>query len=126
MSPPVVLDAGALIALGRRDRAMLAIVAVIVRDKIPTYVPAGVVAQVWRGEARQHGIAVLLRSDAIRVCPLDHETAREIGVLLGRTKASDVTDAHVALLAASARGKVYTSDPGDIAAIDPSLHIEAV
>ena len=126
MTRAVVLDAGALIALDRKDRAMLAVVSVIVRDKIPTYVPAGVVAQVWRGDARQDGIATLLTSDAIRIAPLDGQAAHRIGILLGRTGNSDVTDAHVALLAAKTGGVVYTSDPTDIAAIDPSLAIETV
>ena len=126
MSRAVVLDAGALIALDRRDRAMLARVAVIVRDKIPTYVPAGVVAQVWRGSPGQHDIATLLKSEAVKVTPLDDTVARQVGVLLGRTGTADVTDGHVALLAESVGGKVYTPDPGDIAAINPTLDIETV
>jgi len=123
---PVVFDAGALIALARRDREMLAAVAVIVSHKIPAYVPAGVIAQVWRGDPRQHDIAVLLKSDAVRVVALDETAAKQVGVLLGRTGTSDVTDGHVALVADNAGGTVYTSDPGDIAAINPALDIETV
>jgi len=121
-----ILDAGALIALERGDRRVTALAAVIARDQIPAFVPAGVVAQVWRGTARQHAIARLLATDAIRVDPLDDATARAVGVLLGTSGTSDVVDGHVAWLARRTRGTVYTSDVGDIERIDPALHVVRV
>ena len=122
-----VLDAGALIGLEKGDKRMVALVEVIVKYRVPAYVPAGVVAQVWRGTARQHHTAVLLRSEAVRVMPLDADTAKQVGLLLGATGQSDVTDAHVAYLTASlGNAVVYTSDVEDIAGINPTLDVVAV
>ena len=122
----VVLDAGALIALERGDRRMTALAAVIARDKIPAFVPAGVVAQVWRGSARQHDLGRLLATGVVRVEAMDESTAKAVGALLGVSRTSDVVDGHVALLGLRTRGKVYTSDEYDIARIDSTLDIVPV
>jgi predicted nucleic acid-binding protein len=121
-----VLDSGALIALERRDRRMVALADEIVRNRVSAYVPAGVVAQVWRGSPRQHAIARLLQADAVRIDPLDDELAFRIGARLAATGSSDVVDGHVALLARRTGGKVLTSDPDDIRALDLDLTIEVV
>lgn len=65
----VVLDAGALIALERRDTRMLALADELYAARRTGYVPAGVVAQTWRGSARQHAMVRLLRAGAVRVDP---------------------------------------------------------
>ena len=122
-----MLDSGALIALERNDERMVAVIDEVYLRNIPTYIPAGVVAQVWRGDPRQHPIAKLLKSKLITVATLDDETARRVGLLLGKAGASDVTDGHVALLASSlGNAVVYTSDPNDIRAIDPRLKLVSV
>lgn len=125
MSTPV-LDTGALIGLERRDPRMVALADEIVRSQIPAFVPAGVVAQSWRGSSRQHAVARLLRAKAVRIDPLDDKTAFQVGVRLGATGSDDAVDGHVALLAARVRGVVYTSDPTDIRALDPTLSIVSV
>lgn len=117
----LVLDAGALIALERRDGRMLALADELHRDRRTVFVPSGVVAQVWRDSARQHGVTRLIRAKAVRVDPLTDEVAFALGALLGRTGASDVVDAHVAHLARRLRATVITSDPDGIAALDPTL-----
>ncbi|MDR1711216.1 MAG: hypothetical protein LBR58_05100 [Propionibacteriaceae bacterium] len=122
----VVFDAGALIALERRDQRMLALLAEIGDSEIACYIPAGVLAQVWRGTPKQAPISRLLKTQAVKVAPLDQAEAFRVGQLLGRTGCSDVTDAHVALIARPLGALVVTSDPGDIAAIDPSLRIQTV
>ncbi|MDR0482380.1 MAG: PIN domain-containing protein [Cellulomonadaceae bacterium] len=123
----VVLDAGALIALESHDRRMAALVEAIVTYRVPTFVPASVVAQTWRGGPRQHHISRLLKSRALRVMPLDDETARRIGLLLGATGTADVVDAHVADLAAYVgHATVYTSDPSDIRILNPHLTVKRV
>jgi len=122
----VVLDTGALIELERRDSRMIALIITVTRDEIPTFIPAGVVAQVWRGSARQHNIARLLATDAVHVDPLDEGTAKAVGALLGASGTSDVVDGHVALLARRTHGTVYTSDEGDLRRIDPTLDIVAI
>jgi hypothetical protein len=125
MTTPV-LDAGALIGIERRKPRMLALLDEIMREEIPTYVPAGVVAQVWRGSPCCHDIARLLNTKTVRVEPLDDRTARQVGLVLDDAGARDVVDGHVALLTRRVRGTVYTSDPGDLATIDHTLDIVTV
>ncbi|MDR0782532.1 MAG: hypothetical protein LBE83_02065 [Propionibacteriaceae bacterium] len=120
---PAILDAGALIALERRDPRLVALAMVITRDEIPALVPAGVVAQVWRGSPRQHSLARLLTTEAVRVDPLDEETAKAVGILLSASGTSDIVDGHVALLGRRTRGRIYTTDEQDIRQIDPTLDI---
>lgn len=121
-----VLDAGALIALGRRDGRMLALADELLHARTACHVPAGVVAQIWRATPRQHAVARLLRSSFLRIDALTDATAYRIGAFLAATGTSDVIDAHVALLARQLDATVVTSDPGDIAVLDPALRIVMV
>ncbi len=123
---PVVFDTGALIALERRHRPMLALADTLVRHRRNAYVPAGVVAQYWRASPRQHSVARLLRRDAVAVDPMSEQVAFAVGALLARTGTSDVVDGHVVLLARRLRATVITSDPTDIAALDPTLTLIVV
>lgn len=122
----VVFDAGALIALERRDSRVLALLSEIAAAEITVYLPAGVLAQVWRGTPRQALLSRLLKARAVKVVPLDQAEALRVGLLLARAGASDVTDAHVALVAKPLGALVVTSDPGDIAAMDVGLRIQAI
>ncbi|HEX6194841.1 MAG TPA: hypothetical protein VFZ37_02960 [Jiangellaceae bacterium] len=90
------------------------------------HVAAGVVAQVWRGDARQHNVARVLKTRAVRVHALNDAVAFDLGRLLAVTGASDVIDAHVASLGQATGGVVLTSDPDDIRAINPDLTIVCV
>lgn len=123
---PLVLDAGALIALERRDRRMLALLQQVVVTRVSAHVPAGVVAQVWRGMPRQHAVVRLLRAKALRVHPLDETVAYRVGLLLAAASASDVVDGHVALLGRSLNATVVTSDPDDLRQLDANLHVVQV
>ncbi len=120
---PMVFDAGALIALERRDSRMLALADELHRMRRVAHLPAGVVAQVWRGSARQHAVARLLRSKAMRVHPLSEELGYRLGLLLARSGTSDIVDAHVALLGRQLGATVLTSDPDDLAAVDSALRL---
>jgi len=123
----LVFDTGALIALERRDKRIASIVETAVEEKIRIVVPAGVLAQAWRGTPRQHAIGQLLKSKAVTVAPLDEVSARRVGLLLAQSNTADVTDAHVVLLAHSLGNSiVFTSDPTDIAKIDPHLRLVTV
>jgi predicted nucleic acid-binding protein len=122
----VVLDAGAMIALERRDTRMLALVDELHGARRTGYVPAGVVAQTWRGSARQHAIVRLLRAGAVRVDPLSEDVAYRLGLLLANSGTSDIIDAHVALLARRLHAKVLTSNPDDLTALDPTLTLVTV
>ncbi len=86
-------------------------------------VPAGAVAQAWRGGPRQARLARLLADPDVDVPALDDLTARAVGLLSGRTGHTDVIDVHVALHARQSRHAVATSDPEDLRAVDPSLMI---
>jgi hypothetical protein len=68
----------------------------------------------------------LLRTGVIRAEPLSEEVALRVGLLLAATGTSDVIDGHVALIARKVRGTVVTSDPEDIARLDPSLDLVRV
>jgi hypothetical protein len=121
-----VFDAGALIALEKRDARVVALVRELLVAKETAHVPAGVVAQVWRGAKRQHAVVRLLRSKAVRVHALTEETAYRVGLLLSATSSSDVVDAHVALLGRSLGAVVLTSDPDDLCRLDATLDVIAV
>ena len=122
----VVLDSGAMIALELRDTRMLALADELHRARGIGYVPAGVVAQTWRGSARQHAMVRLLRAGTVHVDPLSDDVAFRLGLLLAKSGTSDVVDAHVALLARRLRAIVVTSDPDDLTALDPALPLVTV
>jgi predicted nucleic acid-binding protein len=122
----VVLDAGALIALERRDGRMLALLQEIVSARMSAHVPAAVVAQVWRGSAQQHAVVRLLKAEVVRVHALTESTAYKIGVRLSASGTTDVVDAHVALLGRSIGAVVLTSDPTDLKRLEPDLDIVTV
>jgi len=108
----IVLDAGALIAIERGDRKLLAIVN---RERLAGRLPlthGGVIGQVWRGgNGRQAALARIL--PGVEVSALDDDLGRQAGVLLGRAGQADVIDAAVVLLARDG-DEVYTSDPDDL------------
>ena len=122
----LILDAGALVAIERADREL---VALIKRELSAGRVPVthgGVVGQVWRGgTGRQAGLARFL--PAIDVSALDDDLGRRAGVLLGRARMSDVVDAALVLLAVDG-DSVLTSDADDIErlAAATGLHIDIV
>ncbi|MBW3068299.1 PIN domain nuclease [Actinomyces sp. 432] len=89
-------------------------------------VPAGVVAQAWRGGPRQARVARLLGDPAVQVIPLDDVTARAVGLLCRRSGHPDIVDVHVALHAHEHGHAVVTSDPGDLRAVTPTLRLIAV
>lgn len=112
----VLLDAGALIALDRGDREVWSTVDEAASASVTVLVPAGALAQVWRGGPRQARLAWALKR--CRDVPLDGQTAREAGVLCGETGTGDVIDASVAVASAHALSRgpvdVLTSDGSDI------------
>lgn len=117
-----VLDAGALIALDRGDRATWALLAEVERAGQRPVVPAPVLAQAWRGGPRQARLSkVLSGADLISA---DESVSRRAGALLGRAHTADVLDALVALAAEDRPGhEVLTSDPVDIEQLLATLGI---
>ncbi len=119
----VVLDAGALIAIEKGDRKVLALCRVATLDRATVVVPAGVVAQVWRDGGRQARLARLVSAIGTLVEPLDLEVAQLAGVLCGRADTTDVIDATVVIAARHHHAKVISSDPDDLSRLDPAVHV---
>lgn len=111
----LVLDAGALIALERGDRELVAILGNAAVRTFQVVIPATALAQVWRGGPRSASLARLVA--ASEVDSLDGERAKEVGVRLGLRAANDVPDAHVVCCASEHQATVATSDPDDIEAL---------
>jgi hypothetical protein len=109
----VVLDAGALVALERGDRAVYVRVRQEqLRSGSRPVTHGGVIGQVWRGGGgRQARLATAVAKIDVR--PLDRRLGRQAGVLLGRARTSDVVDAALVLLAADG-DTILTSDVRDL------------
>jgi hypothetical protein len=108
----LILDAGALLAIERGDRAMARRLKAELLAGARPQTHGGVVAQTWRGGgARQARLARAL--PALEVASLDDDLGRRAGVLLGRAGRSDAIDAAVVALADHA-DRIVTSDPDDI------------
>jgi len=114
---PVVLDAGALIALDRGDRRVVRLLELAGE----VHVPAGALAQAWRNPARQVRLARVVTSEDGVVHPLDALTARAAGQLCGATASADVVDASVVLVARVVDGVTVTSDSDDLQRLDPGI-----
>ena len=111
----VTYDTGALIAADRGERRMWARHrALLGRREVPT-VPAPVVAQSWRGTARQVQLARLLAGCDVE--PLDDGQARSVGALAARAATTDIVDACVVEGALRRRDLVVSSDPDDLESI---------
>jgi predicted nucleic acid-binding protein len=109
------------VAFERNDRRVRRLIELAAEHDGSVYVPAGVVAQVWRDGSRQVRLARLLRSGLLAVRDLDLDEARAAGSLCALTGTADVIDASVALLARRHRAAVVTSDPDDLRRLDPQL-----
>lgn len=107
-----MLDAGALVAVDRGDRAVAAKLRVAERGGLELRSTGVVIAEVWRdARGRQANLARLLRSVDVRA--VDQRLGQEAGLLLGGAGVTDAADATVVAVAA-AGDYVLTSDPVDI------------
>jgi hypothetical protein len=79
-------------------------------------VPATAFAQVVRNPVRQVRLWRMVQHEQTEVVPLDALHAQAVGLLLARSRTSDIADAHV----------VITSDPFDLKRLDPELRVIAV
>lgn len=108
----LVLDAGALIAIDKNDRAMWRrLKAAQLAGETPLS-HAGVLGQVWRGGSRHALLARALA--AVDVRPLDEALGHAAGELLAAAKRRDVIDAALVLLASDG-DHIVTSDADDLA-----------
>src|SRR5580658_9004455 len=119
----IVLDTGALIALERGDKRMIALLHRALAQGRAFRVPSGVVGQAWRNGRVQVTLARFLRSEEVEIVPLDDRLARSCGELCGAAMASDVIDTSVVIVARERQDLIVTSDPGDIRRLDPAAQI---
>src|ERR1043165_6264595 len=99
----VMLDAGALIALDRGDKRIIALLQRALAQGRAFRVPAGVVGQTWRDGSVQLTLARFLRSEEVEIIPLDEQLARSCGELCGAANSADIIDASVVILARERR-----------------------
>ena len=119
----IVFDAGGLIALERNDRKVLTLIDTALRDRGRLLLPATALAQVIRNPAKQVRLWRTIQSDHTHVVPLDAAHAQAVGVLLAKTGTADIVDAHVVVCAQTSGLAVITSDPLDLARLDPDIRI---
>jgi hypothetical protein len=105
----IALDVGALIAIERGDRSVLALCKVASDEGGLFVVPAGVVEHVWRDGSRQVPIARVVKSRDTRIEPIDLDVAKLAGSYCGvaGTSADTVGDGQRAR-----PGQVRPAGPG--------------
>jgi hypothetical protein len=120
----LILDAGALVAVDRDDRAMIARLRASQRHGLELRTNAMVVAQVWRD---RHGLQVNLSRlfRAVDVRAVSQQDGRDAGVLQAAAGTADAIDATVVLLAAPG-DRILTGDPGDIGLLAAAAETRAV
>lgn len=116
---PVVLDAGALIAVERADRRVIRLLEMAQE----VHVPAGALAQAWRNPMRQVRLVRVLASDEVTIHPLDAVAARAAGHLCAATATSDVVDASVVIVARIVDGVTITGDLDDLRQLDQGIDL---
>lgn len=119
----VTLDAGALIALDRGDKRMIALLDRALAQGRKFRVPSGVLGQAWRSGRIQVTLWRFLRTDEVEIVALDEMLARSCRELCGATNTADVIDASVVILARERRDVIVTSDPNDLRRLDPAATI---
>jgi len=117
--PGVTYDTGALVAGDRNDRRMWALHAGFLAEEVAPVVPAPVLAEAWRGGARQASLSRLLAMCEVE--PMSEEQARQVGMLAGKAAHDDVVDVTVVEGAVRRRDAVVTSDERHIRSIASAL-----
>lgn len=120
----LVLDAGALLAVERGDRDLMALLKAELCARRTPVSHGGVVGQVWRGGAGRQGLLARLLA-ATDVVPVDDALGRRAGALLAVAGGADVIDAALVLLAADG-DVIVTSDVHDLThlAATAGTHVE--
>jgi hypothetical protein len=117
----VTYDSGALIAADRNNRMMWALHASFMAAGIAPTVPAPVLAEAWRGGARQANLARFLALCNIEA--LDEDQAKAVGVLGGKSGHDDIVDITVVEGAIRRSDAVVTSNPTHITLIADAVRV---
>jgi len=104
----VTYDTGALVAAERSERRMWALHAGFLAEQVVPVVPVPVLAEAWRGGARQANLARLLV--LCETEPMSEEQARRVGALAGVAAHDDIVDVTVVEGAIRRRDAVVTSN----------------
>lgn len=115
----VTFDTGVLIALERRHAGALALLRACRMSRASITIPAGVVAEWWRGTHR-----ALLEVGSVE--PLSPTLAETAGELLAEAKGSNAIDATVVASAAQRGDLIVTGDANDLRRLAASLRNVAV
>ncbi|HEX6418582.1 MAG TPA: hypothetical protein VFZ77_08790 [Acidimicrobiales bacterium] len=113
-------DAGALVAAERSDRTVWALHRRSLDRGLRPTVPAGALAQGWRG-GPQAQLARLLKGCRVEV--LDEARSRTAGAACARSGTADVIDASVVVGTAARGDLVVTSDRADLEQIATALGV---
>jgi len=108
----LTLDAGALIAYERGDLGIRRVLRLAFKRGVTTTIPAVVLAEVWRGDAKDAPVARLLKWCVVE--PLDEQRARAAGALRRSTAGAGTVDACIAVGVRARGDAIATSDPGDM------------
>jgi hypothetical protein len=111
-------DTGALIAAERDDRLMWSLHRAAIVRGLPPTVPAGVLAEAWRG-GPQHRLSMLLKG--CRVEDLNETQARRVGALVAACGLDDTVDVAVADGAMRRGDAVVTSNRAHISRVVRSV-----
>jgi predicted nucleic acid-binding protein len=122
----VTLDAGALIALDRNDRRVIALLARAAELAAQVTIPATALAQAMRRPAQQARLSRLIRQPRTALVALDGPDATQVGLLLASSRTSDIADAHVVICARRNDQVIVTSDPVDLQRLDPKARLIVV
>src|SRR5580704_117590 len=122
----ITLDAGALIALDRGDKRLIALLDRALAQRLQFRVPSGVLGQAWRNGRLQVILARFMRIDEVELVPLDEQLARACGELCGATGTADIIDASVVIIARQRGDQIVTSAPRDLRRLDPACPIIAI
>ena len=120
----VTYDTGALVAAERNDCRMWALRAGFLSEKVVPVVPAPVLAEAWRGGARQASLSRLLALCEIE--PLSEDQARRVGVLAGKAGHGRHVDVTVVEGAARRGDAVVTSNQQHIRRIAAATGLRLV
>jgi predicted nucleic acid-binding protein len=122
----ITFDTGALVAIERRDRAMLAFMTAALAAGSKITVPSVVVGEWWRG---QRGPAARIL-DAVEIEVLGERLAKVAGEVLAVVRGASLVDAIVVASAAQRGDLVLTGDMDDLSRIRdagfPAVRIRTV
>ncbi len=122
----VTLDAGALIALDRDDRRVIALLARAAETGARVTIPATALAQSIRQPARQARLSRLVRQPTTNLAALDGPDATSVGILLAASRTTDIADAHVVICARRNGERIVTNDPHDLRRLDPAARMVVI